>query len=296
MTGLAALATTIAVGLACLAATGRMPRPRRGTVRAGEERQEWLDQAGVRASPTQFRAVSLALGVLAFVVVVAVTGTPAVAVVPGVAAAGLPRWAYARRRSRRLRELQESWPDGIRDLLASISAGSSLNQALLDLAANGPPALREAFGRYPSLARVLGPTAALEVVREELADPTSDRIVEVLVLAHEHGGHLLADVLRDLADATTRDARTMEGIATASLEQRINARAVFVLPWLLLLLLTVQDTTFRSFYRSSTGLLTVAIGAALSLVGVLVVNRLSRDPVERRVLGRDRLPAEQVWS
>lgn len=286
MTGLAAFSSALFVGLLVAMLMGRLPTfaPSMPS-RAREERDTWLVQAGVRATSGQFRAMSVGIGVASFVMLTLVTSTPSVSLVPAIGAASIPRWVYARRRTARLRELQQSWPDGIRDLLAAISAGTSLHQAILALHDNGPAVLRQAFARYPALAKVLGTSAALEVVKEELADPTSDRILEVLILANERGGHLLADILRDLAEATTRDVRTLEGIATASLEQRINARAVFVLPWLLLVVLTLQDVSYRNFYRSPGGILTVAVGGFLSMIGVTIVSKLSQEPVERRVLG-----------
>lgn len=252
--------------------------------------QQWLLQAGVELTPRQFWFGSVVAGGVTFALLVVITATPAVAVVPALAVALLPRAYFARRRTQRLRDLQEAWPDGIRDLVASISAGLSLHQALIALARSGPEVLRAAFDRYPTTARTIGVVPALELVKERLADPTSDRVIEVLILAHERGAPLLSDVLRDLAEATTRDVRALEEMTTESLEQRINARAVFVLPWIVLLLLTAREGFFQDFYRSPAGLLVVAVGGVLSLTGVAIVSRLSREPIEPRVLGRERPP------
>lgn len=284
---LAATATAVAAYLAVGHATGNAPRLRvggRARAQVGR-RQLWLVQAGVDLTPRQFWVGSVAVAVATFLVVVLLTATPAVAAVPAIAVGLLPRAYFARARGRRLRELQEAWPDGIRDLLGSIAAGRSLHQAVASLATDGPPALRTAFARYPTLAQVLGVVPALETVKEELADPTSDRVVEVLILASEKGGSLLADILRDLAEATTRDVRAQEEMATEALEQKINARAVFVLPWVVLLILTVRPGHMRDFYQSSGGLLVVVVGAVLSLLGLWWVSRLAREHGERRVLG-----------
>lgn len=287
MSALAAVASGVLVYLAVAAATDRLPRlrlPRRRRPQVGAA-QTWLLQAGVDLTPGQFWAGSAGLAAGAFVLVVAVTGTPAVAVVPAVGVGALPRLYFARQRTRRLREIQRAWPDGLRDLLASISAGLSLNQAVESLARSGPAPLRAAFARYPTLARLTGVVGALETVKEELADPTSDRVIEVLILAHERGGHILADILDDLARATTRDLRAREETATAQLEQTLNARAVFVLPWLVLLVLTAADGPYRDFYRSAAGLAVVGVGGLLSVLGLWIVARLGRRPVEERVLG-----------
>ena len=87
-----------------------------------------------------------------------------------------------------------------------------------------PPALRVAFARFPQLARVLGTGPALELLKEDLADATSDRVLEVLILAHERGGAIVREILDDLVDATTRDLKLLDELETEGLEMRINAR------------------------------------------------------------------------
>ena len=174
----------------------------------------------------------------------------------------------------------------MRDLIASVGAGCSLTQAVNELAVHGPTALRDALHGFPDLARVLGTTAALEIVREELADPTSDRVIEILVLAHECGGSVVRTILSDLVEATTRDLKVLDVLETESLETRINARAVVVLPWLVLIALTARPGPFRDFYRSSGGIVTLVIAAGASAFGVLVLGRLGREPAEPRVFGR----------
>jgi tight adherence protein B len=269
------------------------PAPLRGRRHTEASREQvWLRQAGLPLTPRQFWLGSGAVGFVAFLVLVALTGAPLVALVPSVAVATLPRAYYARRRDERLRLVQQSWPDGLRDLLASISAGRSLSQALTSLAASGPEPLREAFDRFPMLARMLGPVPALEVVKEELADPTSDRVIEVLILAQERGGQIVRQIIEDLVVATTRDLKVLEQIQTEGLEIKINARAVLVLPWLVLVALTLRDGPFRDFYRSSAGLLIVLIGGALSVLGYLLVARLGRTTSEQRVFGSSALAVE----
>lgn len=248
--------------------------------------QTWLRQAGVPATAAQYRLAVASAVVAAFVAVTALTASAFVAVVPAVAVGLGPRGYLARRRRQRLREVQAAWPDGLRELLASIAAGRSLTQAVTDLATHGPPALQAAFARFPELARVLGTAPALEIVREELADPTSDRIIEVLILAHERGGAIVRSILVDLTEATTRDLKLAEEIDTEGLEMRINARVVVVLPWFVLVALTARPGPFRDFYRTGAGALTLLAGAVLSLVGVVVLGRLGREPDEPRVFGR----------
>ena len=96
-------------------------------------------------------------------------------------------------------------------------------------------------------------------------------------------------ILDDLVETTTRDLKLLDELETEGLEMRINARAVVVLPWLVLVAL---DRASRAVPR----LLPVArrrrdAGASPSasrVVGVFVLGRLGREPVEERVFG----PAE----
>jgi tight adherence protein B len=283
----AAVCVGVFVYLLAGLALGRVPRlarlPRR--VDPVAQQRTWLAQAGVRIGVARFWVLSAVLGLAVFVVAWSVTRAVLVALVPAVVAGMLPRAVTARRRQRRLREVLDAWPDGLRELVASIAAGRSLTQAISSLAESGPEPLRLAFARFPSLVPVLGTAAALEVVKEELADPTSDRIIEVLVLAHERGGQIVKEILEDLVVSTTKDLKLLDDIETEGLEMKINARAVLVLPWLVLVALTLRAGPFRDFYQSPAGLLVVLAGAGLSAMGYAWISRLGHAHEEPRVFG-----------
>ena len=283
----AALLASVATGGLVAMALGILPR-RRWRLQRDAGNRQWFAQAGVSATPLQFWATSIGAGVLTLAVVSLVSGGWAVAVVPAVLVAMLPRLYFGSQRRKRLGAVRQAWPDGLRDLVASISAGRSLSRAIEDLAASGPLPLRSAFSAFPFLARSLGVVAALETIRDEMSDPTTDRVIEVLVVAHQHGGTIVPEILRDLAEATARDVWAGEEIDTAALEHKINARAVFILPWLVLVAMTARDGPFREFYATRMGLAVIVVGGVLSLSGSFLVSRLGRQPDEPRVLGDSR--------
>jgi tight adherence protein B len=171
--------------------------------------------------------------------------------------------------------------------VSSVRAGSTVSLAIEELARTGPEPLREAFARFPGLAVVMGPAPALESIRHRLADATADRVIEVLIVALEVGGGVVANVLEDLAVAVGEDLRTVEEIRTAGLEQRLNARIVFAVPWAVLVLLTARPGAYREFYASPPGTVVTIAAALLSGAALLVVSRLGREPLERRVLAGD---------
>jgi tight adherence protein B len=274
----AAIATALAVGLVGVSIV-------RSTGQSVRRRRSREPVAGLDVSTGRFWTTVLGAGFVTYLMVHALTGLVPVSLVPALVVATLPKAYFARKRSARLAAVQEAWPDGLRDLLASVRSGSSLPTAIENLASFGPAPLREAFHGFGVYSRSLGVVPALEMVREDLSDPTSDRVVEVLVLAYERGGTVVPEILDDLANATTRDLWTMEQVRTEALEQKINSRVVFVLPWLVLVAITARNGAFREFYSTSTGVLVVAIGGVLSLIGVAIASKMSAQPPEPRVFG-----------
>lgn len=283
----AALLSGLCVYLAVGYITGYAPDIRLGNRRRPQvsDRQLWLIQAGSDLTPRQFWAGSLAVGVFVFLFSLLVTGAWWLAVVPAIGALLFPRSFYARRRIARLDEVRQAWPDGLRDLLASTSSGATMSNALTSLADTGPAPLRLAFERFPLQARMLGVVPALELIKEEMGDSTTDKVVEVLILAYRHGGDLTEIVLRDLVAEITEDLRVERDIRTQGLEQRLESRVVVVVPWALLIFLAFLPGAYRDFYRSSQGLFVVVIGAIWSLFGIVLLRYLNRRQPESRVLG-----------
>ncbi len=288
---LTALMASVTVSLLVAFVTGVMPasvgRSRRRKV-VESRTAVALRQSGLTIPVSRMYLLAFGCGVAAFVGVYGLSGVGVVAIGPAVVAGLGPRWWLARRAAHRQEAIQRAWPDAVRDIVASIGAGMSLQHSLEQLADHGPPALRPVFTRFSVAARAAGVVPALEGMRDDLADATSDRVIEILLVAYERGGSIVPDILRDLASATTRDIWVLEQVQTESLEQRINARAVFALPWFVLIAITLQEGPFRDFYRSASGVVVIVIGGLASTLGMMLIRRLGNQPVEPRVLGKIR--------
>lgn len=283
---LAALLAAVFVYLAVGQATGNAPdlRLRRSARPASGDRQLWLIQAGSDLTPVQFWAGSAAIAAPVFAVGVAVAGVWWLALIPAIGVFILPHTVYARRRLARLDELRRAWPDALRDVLASVSAGSTLGNALVELSKTGPRPVRQVLDRLPVQIRMMGVASALELLKEEVGDATTDKVVEVLILAHTHGGNLIEVVLRDLVAELGEDLRVEDDIRTQGLEQRIESRVVAIVPWAMLTFLGFLPGPYQEFYRSRAGLVVMVIGGLWSLIGLVVIGRLARRDPEQRVL------------
>jgi tight adherence protein B len=259
-------------------------RPTIGERRSEARWRDWLHQAGVDVSPLQFASVSVGLAALVGLVVVFVVGVPVLAVIAGGVALALPRSVFARRREALIRQRLAAWPDALRDLVGHLRSSHSIHAALCEVGRSGPLALRPYFNRYAGLAVALDHRTALEVVREELADPLSDRIIEVLLVAFDQGSSLVIDILEDLAVSSANDLRLVDEIETLQLETKLEARGSAVLPFAVLAMLCAFTPGYRDFYTSPLGWVVVALGTVMALAGLFAIQRLGRVPSEERIL------------
>ncbi len=257
----------------------------RVTERPRDERwREWLQQADANVTPAQFIGVSAGLGLIVGSIVGLVVGVPALGAVAGMVAATAPQMVFARRRQALVRARLAAWPDALRDIITHLRASLSLHASLCEVGRSGPQPLRPYFNRYAGLSGALDQRTALEVVREDLADPLSDRVVEVLLVAFDQGSSVVIDILDELASSSSEDLRLLDEIETLQLETKLEARGAAVLPFVVLAMLCLFTPGYRSFYATSAGWMVVTIGSAMSFGGLLFIKRLGRVPTEDRIL------------
>lgn len=265
----------------------RAPKPsRRGPGRL----QRRLDAADAGISAGRYRLTVAGTVLAVALLIFAATGTASLAVPPAVAVGLTPRLYFQRRHAKVLAERGAAWPEAIRDVLAHLSAGHTLHRALCLLGESGPPPLRPIWERYERNAAALDVATALDLARSELADPVSDRVVEALTAAHEHGREVTVGVLRSLADNVTKDLQVVEQITTSQTEIRSQAVVAVILPFAVLVFLVASNENYRSFYRTTGGWIVVSIGVVLAIGGWKLITVLGRIPAEERVLVDGRSP------
>ncbi|QWC83935.1 type II secretion system F family protein [Nocardioidaceae bacterium] len=244
-----------------------------------------LDRAGVTSlGPASFRALTVLLVTGSFVVVLLVSRTLPVALVFAAAAGYLPYAWLAGRAASRTRELAEVWPEAVDHLASGVRAGMSLAEAVASLATRGPEPLRPAFAAFAADHQSSGRFhESLERLKDRLADPVGDRVVETLRLAREVGGGDLGRLLRNLSAFLREDVRTRAELQSRQAWTVNGARLAVAAPWLVLLLLSAQPDVIAR-YASPGGVAVLAFGAALCVAAYRLMVRIGRLPVERRVL------------
>ncbi|MGY2065423.1 type II secretion system F family protein [Blastococcus sp. SYSU DS0619] len=281
----ALLGLLLGVGLLLIWRSGsRAPRPRTDPRRPGR-RQQQLAAAGLTGiNAAQLLALQVGLGLLVTVVVLLTTGTVTVSLVFGLFGFLLPQVQVRRLAGKRQADLREVWPEVVDNLASAVRAGLSLPEALGALSTRGPEVLRPPFARFAAEYRSTGRFgSSLDRLKDDLADPVGDRIVETLRVAREVGGSDLGRVLRTLSTFLREDAR-----ARAELETRQGwvvqaARLAVAAPWAVLLLLATQSATLAA-YDSALGTAILLGGGAVCLVAYRLMLRIGRLPQDVRVL------------
>jgi tight adherence protein B len=222
-----------------------------------------LRSAGIeKVSAAGLLASCLGVGAFTTLAFFAVTGSWPISGCFGLFGGWLPmaivRWR-ARKRTSVLRQL---WPDVVDHLRSAIRAGLSLPEALIQLGEKGPVELRHVFVDFGADYRSGGQfDPSLTRLKERLADPVADRIVEALRLTREVGGELEA-----------RQSWTVNA-----------ARLAVAAPWIVLVLLASRPEAVMA-YNTPVGAAVLLGGLAVSLVSYAIMLRIGALPEEQRVL------------
>lgn len=257
--------------------------PPRGQRRARVD--EALVQAGLQGvTPLRLALSCLGVGLVGFVLASGVSRSVVIGTAFGVLAAYVPVALVQHRRRQRAEALQGAWPDVVDDLASAVRAGLSLPEALAALGTRGPDQLRPAFARFADDYRATGRFGpSLDRLKDSLADPTGDRVVEALRVAREVGGNDLGRLLRTLSAFLREDARTRSELESRQSWAVNAARLAVAAPWVVLGLLSLRPEAVDA-YDSAAGLVVLAVGGGVSLVAYRLMIRIGRLPREERVL------------
>jgi tight adherence protein B len=250
--------------------------------------ERWSDDAVVAGLPVlrpgRLLAVSLAAGGVTTLLVLGLTGVLAIAVCFGAMAVASPAVLVRTLARRRRSHLRDLWPDVVDNLASGVRAGLSLPEALGQLSIRGPEQLRPPFAEFAQDYRATGRfNDALDRLKERLADPVGDRVVESLRVARDVGGNDLGQLLRTLSQFLRHEARTRGELESRQSWTVNGARLAVAAPWLVLAMLCTRPESVAAYGRPA-GAVVLGSGAGLSLLAYRLMVRIARLPDEERVL------------
>ena len=260
------------------------PRPR-GRSRWADEVRDTLVQAGVSGvEPGAVVGVSVLAALVVAGIALAVVPVPPIAVAFASFGAAAP-WLLLRGRARRrVARLRQLWPDVVDHLASGVRAGLSLPEAVAQLAERGPAELRAPFAAFAADHRASGRFGeSLDALKDRLADPVADRIIEALRLTRDVGGTDLGRLLRTLSAFLRDDLRT-RGELEARQSWTVNsARLAAAAPWIVLAMLASRREAVRAF-GTPAGVLVLLLGGGCTVGAYWLMLRAARLPDDPRVL------------
>lgn len=261
-------------------ARARPERRRRSPFASLRER---LVQAGLGSVPAPvFVLASAVLGLAGLFTALALTGVLALAGVIGAIAAGAPAAAVGWRARVRRRAARTTWPDVVDQLISAVRSGLSLPDSVASLDATGPAGVRPAFAQFTSDYRATANFGvSLDGLKERLADPVADRILETLRMAREVGGTELVTVLRNLSAYLRQEAAIRSEVEARQSWVRNAAKLGVAAPWIVLVLLGSRPEAAVA-YNSPVGATLIVSGLAVSIVAYRIMVGIGRLPEERR--------------
>jgi tight adherence protein B len=122
---------------------------------------------------------------------------------------------------------------------------------------------------------------ALANLKDQLANPIADRIIESLRMAHEVGGHALPGVLESLQSSVRADIAVREDALARQSWIRAASRLGAAAPWIVMVVLSGRPETIDA-YSSPTGAAILVAGALLTVFAYRMMSRLGRLPDDER--------------
>lgn len=242
-----------------------------------------LALAGIRnVTPLGFVVISLALGLFAAGLSHALLGifamTAGIAVLGAIAPMIIVRMrAAARRKANRA-----VWPDVVDHLVSAVRSGLSLPDAVSSIAHSGPLPTRAPFAEFERDYRSTAHFGqCITRLKDALADPVADRILETLRMAREVGGTELTSLLRSLASYLREDAAVRAELKARQGWVVNAARLGVAAPWVVLLLLASRPEAVAA-YNTSAGSVVILGGMLVSAIAYRIMLRVGRLPVEQR--------------
>jgi tight adherence protein B len=247
--------------------------------------EDLLRSAGIeKVSGPGLLATCLGLAVFVSLIFFAVTRSWPISACFGLFGGWLPMAVVRWRARKRTAVLRQLWPDVVDHLRSAIRAGLSLPEALIQLGEKGPEELRPVFRDFGSDYRSGGRfDPALNRLKERLADPVADRIVEALRLTREVGGSDLGRLLGTLGEFLRESARTRSELEARQSWTVNAARLAVAAPWIVMVLLSSRPEAVAA-YNTPMGAAVLLGGLVVSAVCYSIMLRIGALPEDERVL------------
>lgn len=215
--------------------------------------------------------------------VAVVSGWPMVIVVAPLLALGLPYLLMLpQARDVDLLEALDRW---VRALVASMSTGRSVSDAIRVSRRTAPPLLAADVGRLVDrLHNRWNSDEALRAFADELDSADADAVVAALILASRRGANGASQTLAALADSIQDQLKGRRQIETERAKPYVVVRQVTIISLVTLAGMFVLSPGFFAGYRTPLGQLILSVLVVAYLGSLILLRRKAQQPPRERLL------------
>lgn len=235
-----------------------------------------LRQAGMQVTMERFYVYSAISGLVVTFLVFLAGASPIL--LPGALLAGglgLPRWFVAYRRSRRVKQFLEEFPNALDIIVRAVKSGLPLNDGIRLIASESPEPVRTEFRRIVEAQQVgiTIPEAALRMT-ETMPCAEASFFGIVIQIQSQAGGNL-SEALGNLS-RVLRDRKKMKAkVQALSMEAKASAAIIGCLPIIVALLVYLSSPTYiMPLFVTSTGHLILGISGIWMSIGIFVMRKM----------------------
>lgn len=213
-----------------------------------------------------------------------ISGTTTISLAISMIASAIPFLINKRRILKIQRERDSSWPEAIDSLVSALQSGIAIPEALCSLSIHGPEPLRPHFHAIENqLLAGLDFEASLLNAKATANSAIADQVFETLIYAKDFGGKDSNAALRLLSEFVREDLAVLEEISTKFGWIRNSATLATIAPWLLLLLLSTQEST-RDAFATMEGARILTAGVLMTGIAYVWMEKVGSLPLPERAL------------
>ena len=239
--------------------------------------KEIIDQADSNITVMRLVLFSLTAGVLAFLAVIMIEPSYALATLFAIIASSVPCLHILAKRRKRLNKFLQLLPDALDLMSRGLSAGHAFTEALQMVATEMPEPISMEF-RKTYEEQNLGLSLKLALANLVQRVPLLDlRMCVTAVLIQRETGGNLSELLEKVAHTIRERFRIMEDLKTMTLSSRWSAWLLCGLPIFLALYVTFMNPGYMDvMWHDQRGHWLLAIAGIMQVLGILMVKKIMK--------------------
>lgn len=239
--------------------------------------KEIIDQADSNITVMRLVLFSLTAGVLAFLAVIMIEPSYALATLFAIIAASVPYVHILSKRRKRLNKFLQLLPDALDLMSRGLSAGHAFTEALQMVATEMPEPISMEFRKtYEEQNLGLSLKLALENLVQRVPLLDLRMCVTAVMIQRETGGNL-SELLEKVAHTIRERFRIMEDLKTMTLSSRWSAWLLCGLPIFLAVYVTFMNPGYMDvMWHDQRGHWLLAIAGIMQVLGILMVKKIMK--------------------